>query len=537
MVVTELSSSLDGLFQVMYLIIGLVLIYIMIHTFRFIRIYLKYKHIPGYVSFFPSIIDSLMHGDPMFVYYGYLCSMQAFTKHPNAAMIKVQQGSEIFFTIARDKEMIKDVLVRKYKSIGKGELLAPVGLFGANLFSADSNNPLWKKHRTLANPVFSNSSHLRNVFRVTMEELAKMIPYWTKYNDSDSNGNIRNVNTTQELKSITLSIINRVAFDFNIEIFDKNPEHRDEVHGWISDLLVGLLYKFVFPEWLFEYVPFGIFKRFKDAKNRFRETAMKMILKKTKEYENDNQVKEDEDLLSLLLKSSNNGKLTEEERLTNDELVSAIFIIFFAGFETSSNSLNFMLRLLATRPEIQEKLIEEIDNEIPSMDSIKFEDVTEKLPYLTSFIKEAFRAKPIVGDTTRIITKKGGETIGGQILEEGTVVNVGIYAHHKLSHNNAMDDFKFDRFCIPNNIEKGTMGNLSIDFQKEDLITFSIGPRDCIGRRMALIEIKLILVYLLKQYRIKVPEHLKEQQSNIKETYIITRTVLEPFIFDYEKRV
>ncbi|EFC35966.1 predicted protein [Naegleria gruberi] len=198
-----------------------------------------------------------------------------------------------------------------------------------------------------------------------------MIPYWTKYYDSDSNGNIRNVNTTQELKSITLSIINRVAFDFNIEIFDKNPEHRDEVHGWISDLLVGLLYKFVFPEWLFEYVPFGIFKRFKDAKNRFRETAMKMILKKTKEYENANQVKEDEDLLSLLLKSSNNGKLTEEERLTNDELVSAIFIIFFAGFETSSNSLNFMLRLLATRPEIQEKLIEEIDNEIPSMDSIK----------------------------------------------------------------------------------------------------------------------------------------------------------------------
>ncbi|EFC40795.1 cytochrome P450-domain-containing protein [Naegleria gruberi] len=479
----------------------------------------------------------------MFVFHGYLCGMKAFQKYPNEAMIKIQQGPDVYFTIAKDKEMIKEVLIRKYRTVGKGEFLAPVGLFGPNVFSADSNNPLWKKHRTLSNPIFSNVSHLRNVFRVTMEELPKMIQFWTKYYDADKNGNIRNVNTTQELKSVTLTVINRVAFDYDIEIFDKTPEHRDEVHGWISDLLTGLMYKFVFPEYLFEIVPFGIFKRFKDAKNRFRDTAMTMVLKKTKEAELDHQVKDDEDLLSLLLKSANTLKLSEEERLSNDELVSAIFIIFFAGFETSSTSLNFMLRLLATNPEIQEKLIEEIDRDIPSLDSIKFEDITEKLPYLTSFMKEAFRVKIPVGGATRVITKKGGETVGGQFFEEGTVVNVGLYAQHKLSHNNAMDDFKFDRFFNPEKIEteedkmdKGTMGNLSMDFQKDELITFSIGPRDCLGRRMALLEIKLILVYLLKQYRIKVPEHLKEQQAKIKETYIVTRTVLEPYIFDYEKR-
>jgi len=80
------------------------------------------------------------------------------------------------------------------------------------------------------------------------------------------------------------------------------------------------------------------------------------------------------------------------------------------------------------------------------------------------------------------------------------------------------------------------MGELNIDFNKEQILPFSIGPRDCIGRRMALLEMKLILVLLLKQYRLKVPEGLEEQQDKIEETYIVTRTVFEPYLIDFIAR-
>ena len=86
------------------------------------------------------------------------------------------------------------------------------------------------------------------------------------------------------------------------------------------------------------------------------------------------------------------------------------------------------------------------------------------------------------------------------------------------------------------NFGKGAMGQLNIDFNKEQILPFSIGPRDCIGKRMALLEMKLILVFILKQYQLKVPKGLEEQQENIAETYIVTRTVFEPYLIDFIAR-
>ncbi|EFC40912.1 predicted protein [Naegleria gruberi] len=482
----------------------------------------------------------------MFVGYEYSCILKAFTSNPDSTIVKIQKGLDLYFAVAKDQEIIKELLIRKYKTMAKNEkLLEPLGLFGHNMLTADSTNPIWKKHRVLANPIFSNHAHLKNVFRVTMEELSNMIKYWKDNYDSDAEGNIRNVNTTQELKSITLTVINRVAFGYDIEIFNKSTKHRDEIHQSTTDLLSGIMYKFVFPTWFFEYLPFGIFGKFKKAKNNFRKIAMDMISKKTAEIQKNNEIMEDEDLLSLLMKSSASQNLSDEEKLSDDELVSAMFIIFFAGFETSSTSLNFMLRLLAIHPDVQEKLIEEIDATVESAESMKFEDLTERLPLLNSFIKESFRVKPAVGAVSRTVAKKGGETIGGMHFNEGDQIVFNIMVHHKLSHNNAMDTFKFDRFYQPSDkqddsssesSDKGTMGNLTLEFAKDDLASFSLGPRDCLGRRMALIEVKQILVYLLKKYRITVPEHLKEQQAKIKETYIMTRCTFEPFILNFEKR-
>src|SRR3989338_4097218 len=136
----------------------------------------------------------------MYVYHGYLSSLKAFTQNPQSSIVKIHQGTQLYFVLAKDKELIKEVLIKKYKPFSKGEkLMEPLALFGHNILTADSTNSIWKKHRTLANPIFSNTSHLRNVFRVTMEELPNMIKYWTNHYEN-KDGNINNVNITQELK-------------------------------------------------------------------------------------------------------------------------------------------------------------------------------------------------------------------------------------------------------------------------------------------------------------------------------------------------
>ena len=202
-----------------------------------------------------------------------------------------------------------------------------------------------------------------------------------------------------------------------------------------------------------------------------------------------------------------------------------------------------MLRMLGMFPKVQEELIKEIDESIDSIEKIKFEDITEKLPKLTAFMKEAMRIKTPVGGIARIVTKKGGETINGLHIPQGTTLNISVFAHHFLSHNSPGDEPNLQRFFDPSPIDtteekldRGTMGNLQFDFAKDELIPFSLGPRDCIGKRMAMLEMKLILTFILKQYRLVVPPHLKESQSKIKETYIITRTGMESFILNFEKR-
>ncbi|KAG2387952.1 hypothetical protein C9374_000802 [Naegleria lovaniensis] len=503
------------------------------HLINFLITYFRYRHIPGHVSFLPAVIDSMLH-KRIYIYHQYVCTLDAYKRYPEASVIKLQFGSVCTLIVARDKALLKELLVKNYKSISKGDVLAPVGLFGNNMFSADSSDPLWKKHRTMSNPIFTGAAHLRNVFRVTIEETNKMLDFWKRiYGVNEKNGAIEKVNVTNEFKSVTLSVINRVAFDYDIHIFDNDVKHRDELHEWVNNLLAGLLYNFVFPKWAFEYLPFGIFKRFRESKERFREAALTMIERKQAEKEKSNEIKDDEDLLSLLLSSSEAAK--EDQKLSKDELLSALFIIFFAGFETSSVSLNFMLRQLAKYPEVQQRIYEEIRSEISSQEEITYEVITEKLHFLSSFMKEVLRVKTPVGGGARIVMKKGGETLGGVKYPAGTQFLASYYSMHYFAKNGE-DDFKPDRFMPTKTDAAVTPDYLNIDFNTDEILPFSIGPRDCIGKRMALLEMKLILVMLLLKFQLQVPKGLEEQQDSIPETYIVTRTVLDPYLIDFIPR-
>ncbi|EFC35821.1 predicted protein, partial [Naegleria gruberi] len=276
---------------------------------------------------------NLIEGCYIYVHHLYDCALNSFKNNPNAKVVKIQLGTFSQIHISNDENLIREILVKKYKTVSKGNLFEPVGIFGPNIFSADSNDPIWRKHRTLANPIFSSSSHLKNVFRVTLEECKKMIKFWKSIYGSESDGTIRKVNISNELKSITLDVINRVAFDYDVGIFDKDAAHRDGIHDWINNLLNGLIYNFVLPKYLFEIIPFGFFKRYKDAKEKFKQATYSMIEKKQQEFDDHTYLeKDDEDLLTLLLKSSA-AATKEEEKLSKSELLSAIFIVLFAGFE------------------------------------------------------------------------------------------------------------------------------------------------------------------------------------------------------------
>ncbi|CAF4161225.1 unnamed protein product [Rotaria sordida] len=195
--------------------------------------------------------------------------------------------------------------------------------------------------------------------------------------------------------------------------------------------------------------------------------------------------------------------------LNSDEVASNVLIFVAAGYETVSTTLAYCTYVLATKPDIQEKLIYEI-NQNPSDDIDKecIDDVETNLTYLDMFIREVLRMYPI---TTKAMTRECNTTttVCGHIIEKGCIIQPDIFSIHYNSDLWGPED---PNLFLP---ERHQIKRHSIAW-----MSFGVGPRNCVGMKFALMEIKICLIQLLRQYRI-LPGNKLEQEFKCKEKFII----------------
>ncbi|PIK50574.1 putative cytochrome P450 3A24 [Apostichopus japonicus] len=107
--------------------------------------------------------------------------------------------------------------------------------------------------------------------------------------------------------------------------------------------------------------------------------------------------KDDEDevdkLVDVKLKNETSGK--QKRELTTDSITANSMMFFLAGYETTNAAMCFSSYLLATHPDKQETLIEEIDSHCPTPESVQY-DVLRKMEYLDCFVRESLRIFPPV---------------------------------------------------------------------------------------------------------------------------------------------
>ncbi|XP_022103574.1 cytochrome P450 3A13-like isoform X2 [Acanthaster planci] len=218
------------------------------------------------------------------------------------------------------------------------------------------------------------------------------------------------------------------------------------------------------------------------------------------------------DFLQLMLNAQertedDKAEATEEEKqeeehrakmskktLTADEIKSQGLIFFLAGFETSGTTLGFASYLLATNPEVQDKLVAEIDTLAPSRDDVTYENLT-KLTYLEWVISETLRLYPPGFLTTR---EAGCEyKHKGYTIPKGVQVHFDVWhIHHDPEHWEDPDKFNPERFS-PEQREKR---------HPCAFLPFGAGPRSCIGMRFALLQVKMALVRMLQNFHLETCE-------------------------------
>ncbi|KAL2255906.1 hypothetical protein VTK26DRAFT_2501 [Humicola hyalothermophila] len=197
------------------------------------------------------------------------------------------------------------------------------------------------------------------------------------------------------------------------------------------------------------------------------------------------------DLIEGLLKKADEWGLTLEKLQAN----SGILII--GGSETTATLLSGVTYFLLTNPEAMKKLTAEIRGAFKSEDEIDFASVST-LPYLLACLDEALRMYPPVPTGLPRVVPKGGANIAGNYVPENTVVAVHQWA---MYHND--DHFK-DPFVF--HPERWLGDPAFAQDHKEAFQPFHLGPRNCLGKNLAYIEMRLILSRVLWNFDLKIAE-------------------------------
>ncbi|XP_050925216.1 thromboxane-A synthase [Lates calcarifer] len=197
----------------------------------------------------------------------------------------------------------------------------------------------------------------------------------------------------------------------------------------------------------------------------------------------------------------------QKKMMTEDEIVGQAFVFLLAGYETSSNTLAFTCYLLAIHPECQCKVQEEVDEFFTRYESPNYTNVQE-LKYLDMVICEALRLYPPGFRFARDIDCDC--VVNGQFLPKGATLEIPAgFLHYDPEYWPEPERFIPERFTPEARASRHPFVYLP----------FGAGPRNCVGMRLAQLEIKMALVCMFHKYSVvacsetKVPLELKSSST------------------------
>ncbi len=194
---------------------------------------------------------------------------------------------------------------------------------------------------------------------------------------------------------------------------------------------------------------------------------------------------ERQDILSLLLGARGEAG----EAFTDREVRDQVMTLMFAGHDTSTSTLTFMMHELARHPDVTERLCEEQDRvlggDAPTVERL------EEMPYLDMVLDEVLRLYPPAWIGPRRAVRDF--EFGGYTVPKGAYVNYCSWASHRIP-----EVFPEPEAFIPERFTRERKAALP----RGAYVPFGGGQRICIGKRFGQTEVKLVATMLLQRLRL-----------------------------------
>jgi len=193
---------------------------------------------------------------------------------------------------------------------------------------------------------------------------------------------------------------------------------------------------------------------------------------------------EPENLLDGLLAAQR-----DDPSFTDQEVAGNVITVLFAGEDTTAHTLGWAIWLLASRPELQERLAEEASEAFGEHPFPAEYGATESLPFAEAALRETMRLKsvaPIIG-----VEPNEERTICGTRIPAGTQLLLLLRQATRTAAGRS-DDFHPDRWLE----DEATRAPKSL--------SFGAGPRFCPGRNLAFLEAKSALAMLARNFELEL---------------------------------
>jgi cytochrome P450 len=354
----------------------------------------------------------------------------------------------------------------------KGAVYDTLNWFGSNIFS--TRDPQFhKKRRHAVYPAYSQAA-LKAMEGMLYESGPKALAdYIERYAASGEAFDL-----LQELQLMRANQVGVTSLGQNFGLLEARTA---PLLDWVGQCVQLGLREMYFPILRRIRLPFLYGDMYKARQNLY-DFVLKMIEARRKSPE------KPRDILQTLLDARDPET---GEPLTDDELVSEVAVQFVVGNFPVSLTILWTIYLLMENPDALKRLLAELDEALPAGEEID-DNKLAHLPYLEAVLRESMRHRPVMAEGLPRVVPKGGCVISGQKIPEGTVVFASSFIlHHDPKIWSEPEVFRPERWLGPPE---------QVNEMKKAYFPFSIGPRSCVGQRMAWMLMRTTLVTLLRRY-------------------------------------
>ena len=187
---------------------------------------------------------------------------------------------------------------------------------------------------------------------------------------------------------------------------------------------------------------------------------------------------------------------------SNEELLGESETLIIAGSDSTAIALSAMFYLIHN-PDVQATLVEEICSTFTSYKDISGEAKLRRCKYLRAFINEVLRMNPPVpADLSREVLETG-MVVNDYFIPAGTHVGTAAYClHYNKTYFKEPFSFCPERWIVDRAAETGSSEE-AVALAESAFSAFSTGPRGCVGKNLAYLELFVIIAKVIYRFEVK----------------------------------